>query len=49
MIFKIKNSYKIDNVIYDKRIINRLRKVFLTKVAVKAENNFYKKLLDKIK
>ena len=44
MINKINKSFKIQNVIYDKRIINRMRMVFLEKVAKKAEINFYQKL-----
>ena len=43
MINKINKSFKIQNVIYDKRIINRMRMVFLEKVAKKAEINFYQK------
>ena len=37
-------SFKVQNVIYDKRIINRMRIVFFEKVAKKAEINFYQKL-----
>ena len=44
MINKINKSFKIQNVIYDKRIINRMRMVFLEKVAKKTEINFYKNL-----
>ena len=44
MINKINKSFKAQNVIYDKRIINRMRMVFFEKVAKKAEINFYKNL-----
>ena len=48
MIPRINKSFKIDNIIYDKRIINNMRMVFFEKIAKKAEINFYKKILTKI-
>jgi len=44
MINRIDKSFKVQNVIYDKRIINRMRIVFFEKIAKKAEINFYQKL-----
>ena len=48
MIPRINKSFKIDNIIYDKRIINNMRMVFFEKIAKKAEINYYKKILTKI-